>query len=50
VSLHEDMLQEVNNVFVNQPSDQIGGDLNPPRPLGYWITNGASKHATITSK
>jgi len=31
VNLHEDFIREVNIVFVSQPSDQGGSDLNPPR-------------------
>ncbi len=39
MSLHEDMPLEVNKVFVSQPSDQGGGNLDPPgvvKPLGYF--------------
>jgi len=34
VNLHEDIPKEVNKVFINQPSDQGRGDLDPLRPLG----------------
>ncbi len=36
VNLHEDLLREVNKVFANQPLDQGGGGLNPPRPPKYF--------------
>ncbi len=42
MSLHEDMPQEVNIIFVNQPPYQGGGgsnpqgQLEPPRPLRYF--------------
>ncbi len=36
VSLHEDMLQEVNKVFTSKPLDQRGGNLDPPRPPRYF--------------
>jgi hypothetical protein len=31
VNVHEEMLKEVNKVFISQPSNLRGG-LNPPRP------------------
>jgi len=34
VNLHEDIPKEVNKIFINQPSDQGRGDLDPLRPLG----------------
>jgi len=41
VSLDEDMPREVKGVFVNQPLNQGGGNLDPlgpPRPLRYfWL-------------
>jgi hypothetical protein len=36
VNLHEDLLREVNKFFVNQPLDQRGGGLDPPRPPKYF--------------
>ncbi len=36
LNLHENFLRKVNRVLVSQPSDQGGGDLNPPRPQGYF--------------
>ncbi len=36
MSLHEDIPGKVNKVFVNQPSDQRGGDLDPLGPPWYF--------------